>query len=147
MQMSKMGVPSRFREWLSSWLINRIARMGVNGSIGLSGIFKDGLPQVSFLPPILFTIKIDYLMVEFENTFVSAYADYLLMARSARNKDMAPGHTQHGHLGYQLHPPANLRKFSWRRPELSPTSGFSGITRHVEYNPDRVGSWSLWPVR
>ena len=39
--------------------------------------------------PILFTIYIDNILAEFEkDTFVSTYADDLLIARSARNKNM-----------------------------------------------------------
>ena len=89
MKMSKMGVPRHFTEWLSSWFINRTARARVNGSIFLSRTFKEGLPKGFIILPLLFTIYIDVLLTEFEkDTFVSVYTDDLLIARSARNKDM-----------------------------------------------------------
>ena len=57
----------------------------MNGSMGLSRTFKEGLAQDS----VLSTIYINDLLSEFEkNTFVSVYADYLLIASSSRNKDM-----------------------------------------------------------
>ena len=44
MKMSKMDVPSRFTEWLSSWFICRTARLWENGSIRPSISFKEGRP-------------------------------------------------------------------------------------------------------
>ena len=89
MKISKMGVPRRFTVWLSSWFINRTARVRVNDSIGPSGTFKEVLPQGFVLSPLLFTIYLNDLLAEFgKDTFVSGYADDLLIARSARNKDM-----------------------------------------------------------
>ena len=59
----------------------------MNGSIGPSRTFKDVLPQGSVLSPILFTIYIDDLLVEFgKDTFVSAHADDLLIAHSERSR-------------------------------------------------------------
>ena len=56
----------------------------MNGSIESSRSFKEGLPQGS----VLSTIYMNDLLAEFEkNIFVSAYADDLLIAGSARNKD------------------------------------------------------------
>ena len=87
--MSMMGVPHCFTEWLSSWSINRRAKMRVNGSIGPSIIFKKSLPQGSTLFTLLFTMYIDDLLAKFnKDTFVSANADDLLIVCSARNKDM-----------------------------------------------------------
>ena len=61
----------------------------MNGSMGPSRNLKEGLPQVSVLSPLFFTIYMSDLLAEFErDTFVSAYADDLLIARSAYNKDM-----------------------------------------------------------
>ena len=89
MKMSKIGAPRRFTEWLSSWFIDRTARVRVAGSIGRCRTFKEGLPQGSVLSSILFTIYIDDLLTEFQkDTFISAYADDPLTARSARYKDM-----------------------------------------------------------
>ena len=89
MKMSKMGVPSRFTEWLTFWFINRIARVLVNGAICPFRTIKESLPLVSVHSPLLFTIYVDDLLAEFErDTFVRAYADDLLIAHSARNKDM-----------------------------------------------------------
>ena len=51
MKISKIGVPRRFTEWLSSWSINRTARVRVNGYIGPSRSFKEGLSQGSVLSP------------------------------------------------------------------------------------------------
>ena len=57
--------------------------------MGPSRNLKEGLPQVSVLSPLFFTIYMSDLLAEFErDTFVSAYADDLLIARSAYNKDM-----------------------------------------------------------
>ena len=89
MKMSKMGVPRRFTEWLSSWFINRIARVRVNAFVGTSISFKESLPQGFIISFLLFTIYINDLLAEFEkHTFVSAYAGDLFIARCARNKDM-----------------------------------------------------------
>ena len=89
MKMSNMGVPPRFTEWLSSWFIHRTASVRLNGSIGPSRTFMDGLPQGSVIFPIIFAIYIYSLVAEFEkDTFVSTYADDLLIARSAGNKNM-----------------------------------------------------------
>ena len=61
----------------------------MNGSIGPSRTFKRGLPLCSVLSPLFFTIYVYNLLALFKkDTFVSAYADDLLIARSARNKDM-----------------------------------------------------------
>ena len=61
----------------------------MNGSIGPSTAFKVGLPQGYVLLPILFAIYIYDLLAESEkDTFVSANADDLLIARSYSNKDM-----------------------------------------------------------
>ena len=60
----------------------------MNGSIDPSRTNKEGLSQGSVISPLIFTIYIDDLLAEFvKDTFVSAYADDLLLARSARNKD------------------------------------------------------------
>ena len=86
MKTSKVGVPHRLKEWLSSWFINCTARRQVNGYICPFTAFKEDLPQVSILSPLLFTININDLLVKFEeDTFVSTYADYLVIART---KDM-----------------------------------------------------------
>ena len=94
MKMSKIGVPRHFTEWLSSWFINRTASVRVNGSIDPSSTCKEGLPQGSVMSPLLFTIYVNDLLSEFEDTFVSAYADDLLIARSARNKVMIVASSQ-----------------------------------------------------
>ena len=61
----------------------------MNSSIDPSRTFKEGLPQGSVLSPLHFTIFINDLLAEFEkDTFVSAYADDLLIAPSAHNIDM-----------------------------------------------------------
>ena len=89
MKMSMMGVPRRFTEWLSSWFINRTARERLNGSIDTSRTFREVLLQGPVLSLLRFTMYINDLMARFENdTFESAYADDLSIARSVRNKDM-----------------------------------------------------------
>ena len=92
--------------------------MRVNGSMGQSTTFKEGLPQ-GFVLPHLFTVYINDLLAEFEDTFVSAYADDLLiddlLCVACMNIQLQPEH-----LGSQLPPPENVRKFSWRQPEPSP---------------------------
>ena len=81
--------PRRFTHRLSYWFINRTATVRVNGSIGASRTNKEGLLQGSVISPLLITIYIDDLMVEFEDdTLASTYADDLAIADSARNKDM-----------------------------------------------------------
>ena len=60
----------------------------MNGSIGPSRTFKEGLPQGSVLFPHLPTIYINDLIAEFKNTFVSVNADDLLIAHNARNKNI-----------------------------------------------------------
>ena len=76
MNMSKMGVPRDFTEWLSSLFINCTDRVRVKSPLGLFGTFKKGLPQDSILYSPIFTIFIDDLLVEFvDDIFVSAYAD------------------------------------------------------------------------
>ena len=63
--------------------------MRVNSPEYLLKTFKEGQPQGSVYFPFSFTIFMEDLLVDFENNiFVSAYADCLWMARSARNKDM-----------------------------------------------------------
>ena len=59
--------------------------MRVNGSIGPSRTFKESLPHGSVPSHLLFTIYINDLLGEFEDAFVSDYADDLLISR---NKDM-----------------------------------------------------------
>ena len=88
-KMSMMGVLSRFTEWLSTWLMNRTDRVKAKGSIGPTRNSTEGLPQGSVLSSLLFTIYMNDLMAEFEkDTLVSAYADDVLTACCARNKDM-----------------------------------------------------------
>ena len=88
MKISKMGVPCRFTAWLS-WFINHTARVLVNLSIGLSRTFKGRSAPGLHPLRLLFTIYINDLQAEFEkDTFVTAYADDLLMARSSLNKDV-----------------------------------------------------------
>ena len=88
MKMSKLGDPRRLTVWLSSWFIDRTARVRVNGFVGPSRTFKEGQPQSSVLFPLLFTMYVIDHLTEFKkDTFVNAYADDLLTAHSARNKD------------------------------------------------------------
>ena len=89
MKMTKMDVLRRFTKWLSSWFINRNARLRENGSIGPSITFMEGLRQGAFLLPLLITIYKNNLLTEFQkDTIVSANSDDLLIASSGRNKDM-----------------------------------------------------------
>ena len=89
MKMSKMGVPRRFIEWLSSRFVNRTASVRVNGYIGLNTPFQVGLSQGSIFFSLLFTIYLDDILDEFEDdTFVSADADDVLIARGTSNEDM-----------------------------------------------------------
>ena len=60
-KMSKMGVPCRFTEWLSSWFINRTAIVQVNGSIKPSRTLQEGQPLG------LHSIHNLHKMVEFED--------------------------------------------------------------------------------
>ena len=83
-KMSKIGAPRSITEWLSSWFINCTIKVRVNGSINSSRTFTEDLSQGS----IHFTICINDLLAEIEDTFVSAYADDMLIARSTRNKNM-----------------------------------------------------------
>ena len=85
MKMSKIDVPRLFTAWLSYWFVNGTCRVRVNCLIGPSRTFKEELPQGS----IFFSIYINDLLAEFEkDTFVSAYSDDMLIARSAHNKDI-----------------------------------------------------------
>ena len=82
MSIPKMGAPRPFTGWLSSWLIERTARVRENISIGPSKTFKEGQAQGSVHYPPLFTIYIDDLQAKIEkNTFVSVYADRLQCRR------------------------------------------------------------------
>ncbi len=70
--------PPQFVERERAWLTNRLARVKVNGTLGRSRNFKEGLPQASFLPPLLFIIFINDFLGQFEDaTLVSAHADDL----------------------------------------------------------------------
>ena len=63
--------------------------MRANGFIGPSRTLKELLPEGSVLSPLIFTIYKNDLLAEFkEDTLVSAYADDLARAHSARKKHM-----------------------------------------------------------
>ena len=87
MKTPRLDVFRRSTEWLSYWFIYRTARVRVNGSICPSRTFKEGLPQSSAIYPLLFKIYANDLQTELKNdTFVSAYDDDPLIARSVRKK-------------------------------------------------------------
>ena len=86
-KMHLLGIPACFLVWISSWLTNRKARVGVNAKVGRSRTFKEGLPQGSVLSPLLFVIYVNDLLMQFEDTtLVNVYADDLAIACSGRSK-------------------------------------------------------------
>ena len=85
----KDGRPRRYTEWLSSWFINRKAMVRVICSRGHSRTFKVDLPLGSVISPLRFAMYIDDLLTEFvKDTFVSAFADDLLIARRSSYDNM-----------------------------------------------------------
>ena len=86
--MLDIGVSLRFVQWTTAWLTNRIARVQLTGVTGRCRTFKDGLPQVSVLSPLLFVLYINDILGNFsESTMVSAYADDLSLACHGRKKE------------------------------------------------------------
>ena len=110
-KMHLLGIPARFLVWISSWLMNRQAKIRVNAKVGRSRTFKEGLPQGSVLSPLLFVIYINDLLTHFEETTLkSAYANDLEDARLKLNLNKCedtffqPKHKDSSILQSELYP-------------------------------------------
>jgi hypothetical protein len=91
-KLKEKGMPIRFIRWIKAWLVNRTARVRVDGEESRQRVFKEGLPQGAVLSPLLFSVFIDDLLEVFEeDTLVSAFADDLAIAVSRRKKEEAEG--------------------------------------------------------
>ena len=61
LSMLDQGVPSPYVRWLNSFLMNREAKVRINGRLGKAARMRQGLPQGSVLSPILFLFYINNL--------------------------------------------------------------------------------------
>ena len=85
--LAKLGVGSRYINWINSWLKNRKIQVKVNGHMSVLVNIDNGVPQGSVLSPTLFSIMVNSmnkcilpLGVDF-----SQYADDVAIWKSHRN--------------------------------------------------------------
>jgi ribonuclease HI len=86
-KMITMGIPARFISYIKGWLVNRRARVKIQGTLSKARVFRAGLPQGSVLSPLLFLIYINDALNSFKaDSLVCAFADDVAVSRSGTNK-------------------------------------------------------------
>ncbi len=88
--MIKQGIPMPYVRWLYSFLLNRQARVKLNGVESKSRYMRQGLPQGSVLSPILFLFYINNLANILPSDIVAAlFADDVSILSTSSNKEEA----------------------------------------------------------
>jgi hypothetical protein len=90
--MLRKGVPVRYVWWIQGFLSNRQARVHLNRAYSQSWVMREGVPQGSVLPPLLFLFVIDDLQDCLpEGVHSSLFADdSALWVHSPRKEEAVP---------------------------------------------------------
>ena len=94
--MAEVGIPLEYVKWINGFLLNRQARVRLNGETSGSVQLKQGVPQGCVLSPILFLFYINNLAKELEvedaaawDLVFSMFADDVTVVSRDSNRERA----------------------------------------------------------